>query len=45
LSSALTTSTTKRAGLLEFVVRKTRVTNQRGEHIAELRTVTVIRNG
>ena len=34
----------KKGGALEFVVRKTRVTNQRGEDVAELRTVTVIRN-
>lgn len=34
----------KKGGALEFVVRKTRVTNQRGEHVADLRGVTVIRN-
>jgi acyl dehydratase len=34
----------KKGGALEFVVRKTRVTNQRDEDVAELRTVTVIRN-
>ncbi len=34
----------KKGGALEFVVRKTRVTNQRGELVAELRGVTVIRN-
>jgi acyl dehydratase len=34
----------KKDGALEFVVRKTRVTNQRGEDVAELRAVTVIRN-
>ncbi len=34
----------KKGGALEFVVRKTRVTNQRGEDVAELRAVTVIRN-
>ena len=34
----------KKGGALEFVVRKTRVTNQRGEGVAELRAVTVIRN-
>jgi len=35
----------KKNGALEFVERKTRVTNQRGEEIAELRCVTVMRNG
>ncbi|MDO8274855.1 MAG: MaoC family dehydratase N-terminal domain-containing protein [Serpentinimonas sp.] len=34
----------KKGGALEFVVRKTRVTNQRGEHVADLRSVTVSRN-
>ncbi len=35
----------KKNGALEFVVRKTRVSNQRAELVAELRTVTVMRNG
>ncbi|KAF0807919.1 acyl dehydratase [Alcanivorax sp. S71-1-4] len=35
----------KKGGALEFVVRETRVTNQRGEQVAELRCVTVVRNG
>jgi acyl dehydratase len=35
----------KKNGALEFVVRKTSVTNQRGEAVASLRCVTVIRNG
>jgi acyl dehydratase len=35
----------KKNGALEFVVRKTSVTNQRGEPVADLRCVTVIRNG
>lgn len=35
----------KKGGALEFVVRSTRVTNQRGEHVADLRSVTVMRNG
>lgn len=35
----------KKGGALEFVVRKTRVSNQRAELVAELRTVTVMRNG
>ena len=34
----------KKGGALEFVVRKTQVTNQHNELVAELRTVTVIRN-
>jgi acyl dehydratase len=35
----------KKGGALDFLLRKTRVTNQRGEHVADLRTVTVQRNG
>jgi acyl dehydratase len=35
----------KKNGALEFVVRKTSVVNQRGEPVASLRCVTVIRNG
>lgn len=35
----------KKGGALEFVVRETRVTNQRGEHVADLRDVLVQRNG
>jgi hypothetical protein len=35
----------KKNGALEFVVRKTFVTNQRGEPVASLRCVTVLRNG
>lgn len=35
----------KKNGALEFVVRKTSVTNQRGEPVAALRCVTVVRNG
>jgi len=35
----------KKNGALEFVVRNTRVTNQDGEHIADLRSVLVQRNG
>ncbi|MCY1399018.1 hypothetical protein D9M71_140670 [compost metagenome] len=35
----------KKGGALEFVVRETRVTNQHGEHVADLRTVLVQRNG
>lgn len=34
----------KKGGALEFVVRKTRVSNQRHELVAELRCATVIRN-
>lgn len=34
----------KKGGALEFVVRMTRVSNQRGEHVADLRCVTVMRN-
>ncbi|MFX7621036.1 MaoC family dehydratase N-terminal domain-containing protein [Acinetobacter baumannii] len=35
----------KKGGALEFVVRRTRVPNQHGAHVADLRTVTVIRHG
>ncbi|WP_088278915.1 MaoC family dehydratase N-terminal domain-containing protein [Ideonella sp. A 288] len=35
----------KKGGALEFVVRETRVTNHRGEPVAELDCVTVVRNG
>lgn len=34
----------KKNGALEFIVRETRVSNQRGEHVADLRCVTVVRN-
>ncbi len=34
----------KKGGALEFIVRHTAVTNQHGEAVAELRTVTVYRN-
>lgn len=35
----------KKDGLLEFVVRETRVTNQHGQHIADLHGITVVRHG
>jgi len=35
----------KKGGALEFVVRETRVSNQRQELVAELRCATVVRNG
>ncbi len=35
----------KKDGALEFVVRRTRVSNQHGALVAELRAVTVMRNG
>ena len=34
----------RKGGALEFVVRETRVSNQRGEPVADLRCVTVVRN-
>ena len=34
----------KKGGALNFVVRESRVTNQRGEHVADLRSVLVQRN-
>lgn len=35
----------KKGGALEFVVRRTHVSNQHGALVAELRSVTVMRNG
>lgn len=35
----------KKGGALEFVVRRTQVSNQHGVRVAELRSVTVMRNG
>lgn len=35
----------KKGGALEFVVRRTRVNNQDGRLVAEMRAVTVMRNG
>jgi acyl dehydratase len=34
----------KKGGALSFIVRETRVSNQRGEHVADLRAVLVHRN-
>lgn len=34
----------KKGGALSFVVKDTRVTNQRGEHVADLRSVIVHKN-
>jgi acyl dehydratase len=34
----------KKNGALEFIVRETNVTNQRGERVADMRCVTVYRN-
>lgn len=35
----------KKGGLLEFVVRETRVTNQHQQHIADLHGITVVKHG
>jgi acyl dehydratase len=35
----------KKGGLLEFVARETRVTNQHGVHVADLNAITVVRHG
>ena len=35
----------KKGGLLEFVVREAKVTNQLGEHVADMRGVIVVRHG
>lgn len=35
----------KKRGAMDFVVRETRVTNQCGEHVADLRSVLIQRNG
>ncbi len=34
----------KKGGALEFLIEKTKVENQRGEHVADLKTTLVIRN-
>ena len=34
----------KKGGLLEFIVRETRVTNQHGTHVADLHGITVVRH-
>ncbi len=34
----------KKGGLLEFVLRETRVSNQHGRHVADLNTLTVVRH-
>jgi hypothetical protein len=35
----------KRDGALEFVVKEIKVTNQLGEHVADLRNTLIQRNG
>jgi acyl dehydratase len=35
----------KKGGALEFVVRETKVSNQLGEHVADMRGVIVVRHG
>ena len=35
----------KKGGLLEFIVRETRVSNQHGAHVADLQATTVVRHG
>ena len=35
----------KKGGLLEFVLRETRVSNQHGTHVADLKAITVVRHG
>ena len=35
----------RRGGALQFIVLDTRVTNQHAEHVADMRCVTVVRNG
>jgi acyl dehydratase len=34
----------KKNGALEFLVTETRLENQRGEHVCDLRTTVVVRN-
>ena len=34
----------KKNGALEFIVKSARATNQRGEHVADLKTVIVVRH-
>lgn len=45
LQTRITDIYEKKGGALDFVVRETRVTNQDGEHVADLRSVLVQRNG
>ena len=42
--SRLTDIYDKKNGALDFIVRETRVTNQNGEHVADLRSIIVQRN-
>ena len=35
----------KKGGLLEFIVRDTKVSNQHGQHVADLHATTVVRHG
>ncbi|EHP42061.1 hypothetical protein OR16_16587 [Cupriavidus basilensis OR16] len=42
--SKITDAYEKKGGALSFLVRESRVTNQRGEHIADVRNVLVHRN-
>ena len=35
----------KKGGALDFLVTEIKVSNQRGEHVADIRGVTVQRNG
>ncbi len=35
----------KKGGLLEFIVRETKVSNQHGQHVADLTGTTVVRHG
>ena len=44
VDSTLTDIYAKKGGALEFIVRESRASNQRGELVAELRTVIVVRN-
>jgi len=44
LESEITDIYDKKGGALEFVVKKTRVTNQLGEHVADIHSVIVVRH-
>lgn len=45
VSSKITDIYDKKGGALEFIIREATVVNQAGVHVADLRTVLVVRNG
>lgn len=45
VASTITDIYDKKGGALEFVIRTAKVSNRAGDHVADLRTVLVVRNG